>query len=256
MKKLSLLITATLGLALGVNAQDTLKYEAHIVAPAFGDTLSCTDSLQFQYEFINLGTNPATSSWIAGDTLLLVSPNSAKQEGWIIALSNTFAPGDTLRINQKMHQSEINRWINVTTEQTNYVQDGQKVENGEIGLMAYLSVGTNSNYYADQDNSKRYYSKFYYNCDLSTAELAQTSLNVYPNPANSSINFTHNFNKATEATVKVLDLMGRTVLVEQYDVNAGSKNFNIDVTGLANGSYFVELTTAEERGVTKFTVAK
>lgn len=256
MKKTLFLAAAALGLATAANAQRNLDLEWILRVPNNDSgvpSLPCNDSFQVAFTIVNHGPE----SLVVGDTLWYQAPwtDQGRVSGLII--QSTVAAHDTVgTVVRTTHKNETKSLIDPTSGSLVYGNFAN--QQYAYYILGETISGVNGREADLNDTTDFSFAMIEYTCNGSTSvnELAKTTLNVYPNPANSSINFTHNFNKATEATVKVLDLMGRTVIVENYDVNAGSKNFNIDVTGLANGSYFVELTTAEERGVTKFTVSK
>ncbi|HRP89934.1 MAG TPA: T9SS type A sorting domain-containing protein [Edaphocola sp.] len=83
------------------------------------------------------------------------------------------------------------------------------------------------------------------------------ALNVYPNPANTEINFTYNFKQNSVGDLVIKDLTGRTVKVLNYGRQAAGKHtYKVDVSSLANGNYIAEFQTGEAIAVSKFTVNK
>lgn len=101
-----------------------------------------------------------------------------------------------------------------------------------------------------------------WNCTQSIAEMikgaARENITVYPNPSRDEISFDYDFAKAsTAATVRVTDLTGRTLVVKDFGKNSfGKKKFTINVANLPVGSYILEFTTDEKRGISKFNVQK
>lgn len=84
-----------------------------------------------------------------------------------------------------------------------------------------------------------------------------SAVNVYPNPtSNGVVNFAYRFSANEEATIRVMDVTGRTVLTETVKGAAGSQNITLNVANLQAGMYNLEIATATGRGVSKFTVAK
>jgi hypothetical protein len=79
---------------------------------------------------------------------------------------------------------------------------------------------------------------------------------VYPNPSNGLINV--NFTSTTEATasIEVVDMNGRVLQTNQVQTNIGIVEANLDLSGLANGMYFVRLVTAEATSVQRVQIAK
>ena len=65
---------------------------------------------------------------------------------------------------------------------------------------------------------------------------------LYPNPTNGTLNIGLNHHWTGEVYVNVVDLAGRVVLMDRMNVTGGAVN-SIDLTGLSNGRYAVQLTT-------------
>ncbi|HTO14588.1 MAG TPA: T9SS type A sorting domain-containing protein [Edaphocola sp.] len=83
------------------------------------------------------------------------------------------------------------------------------------------------------------------------------SLNVYPNPANSDINFTYNFKQNSVGDLVIKDLTGKTVKIQNYGRQAaGTHTYKVDISSLANGNYILEFQTGETIAVSKFTINK
>jgi hypothetical protein len=71
-------------------------------------------------------------------------------------------------------------------------------------------------------------------------------LNIYPNPASTEINISN----AENSTIQLLDLMGKVVLTK----NIVDNNDVITTAQLANGTYFVRITTENETVTRKIIV--
>ena len=83
------------------------------------------------------------------------------------------------------------------------------------------------------------------------------NINVFPNPTANQLNFAFDFEKSSNAAARVYDIAGRLVVSQDFGKQAaGVQNFTLDVTGLANGNYTLELTTDNNKGVSKFVIAK
>lgn len=70
----------------------------------------------------------------------------------------------------------------------------------------------------------------------------QTPISLYPNPNNGTFTlaFTHSMENVI---VEMVDVNGRTVFAQQYDVNAGDQK-QVDLNGEANGMYLLRVTSA------------
>ena len=79
------------------------------------------------------------------------------------------------------------------------------------------------------------------------------SFNLYPNPNNGEFNIAANLAKTSDITVKVTNLLGKTVAVKTIpSVTTG--NYKIDISREAKGIYFVEISTETEKTVRKINV--
>jgi len=73
-------------------------------------------------------------------------------------------------------------------------------------------------------------------------------LAVFPNPARNYINVSLNSNQAAEVTISIFDQMGRLAKQIGYDVNSGRNAFQIDVSGLHEGLYFIGIIDGKGKG--------
>jgi len=71
-------------------------------------------------------------------------------------------------------------------------------------------------------------------------------IELYPNPAKTSIVITNLYNNES---IKIIDILGNTVICA---INAQSNNLSIDVSKLQNGLYFVILKLNKETQIIKF----
>ncbi len=66
---------------------------------------------------------------------------------------------------------------------------------------------------------------------------------VYPNPATSMVTVPVNMKSAAQVTVKVIDMLGKTVSAENRTaLGAGNANLTLDVSTLTQGIYFCQVT--------------
>ena len=72
--------------------------------------------------------------------------------------------------------------------------------------------------------------------DVATISAAATSVNIYPNPATSTVNISLG-NTDNIAGIDITDLTGRTV--NQIAVSTGVLNYSLDVSGYVKGIYIV-----------------
>ncbi|MEY4478383.1 MAG: hypothetical protein RL276_688 [Bacteroidota bacterium] len=98
-----------------------------------------------------------------------------------------------------------------------------------------------------------------YQCDgsspaLISEELEVAALTVAPNPTAGNVNVTFSARAAGTATVKVMNLLGQSVMVLDRAVEAGVNTINADLN-VANGTYFVEVAVDGVKSVKRVVVA-
>ena len=83
--------------------------------------------------------------------------------------------------------------------------------------------------------------------------LPESVLKVYPSPANQSVNFDLNFEKATNISVAVVDLTGKVLTME--DINGvTTRTLNYDVTGYPSGIYLIRVECKDGTKTKRFVV--
>ncbi len=258
MKKILLLTAASLGLGFAANAQEVNFAVVDIQVPAAYTLVNCTstDTIKPVLRIVNLGPTVVQAT----DTVIVVTPSHASGFGAIINLSGTWAVNDTITFNANgFTAAQIANWgeIDASGTATRKYTATNPIPNDTIGFNFSPTIGSVSKFTLGSNN-RGLYIPVIYNCTTSTDDIAKaTTLNVYPNPANTTINFSYDFVAAQNATVRVYDLMGRTVLTQDFGKQAaGVNNFTIDIATLSNGIYYVEMASGEARGISKFTVSK
>ena len=83
------------------------------------------------------------------------------------------------------------------------------------------------------------------------SSATENNLEVWPNPARSSISLQLRLPEAAQVHVSVLDLLGREVLTWEGTIAGSEETIELDVRALATGSYIVRMHTANHisRGV-------
>ncbi len=118
----------------------------------------------------------------------------------------------------------------------------------------YISPGSVINIYSmnlDGTNSK-----LLTNCNLSGISESNKKINfsLYPNPASNIVVITLSSMNAQAGKLKIVDAMGHVIYEKQVDTNA--KQFEVDVTGIENGVYFVSLDSGNLYMNSKLIIAK
>ena len=79
-------------------------------------------------------------------------------------------------------------------------------------------------------------------------DVESGTLTLYPNPATTSVSVNVT-GMSGNVTLQIVDMNGRTVYSQ-----SGSNEFKIDVSSLAQGAYFVRVTSEQQTAVRKLIV--
>jgi len=83
-------------------------------------------------------------------------------------------------------------------------------------------------------------------------------LNIFPNPVNQELNVAYSLNEPSEVNFEVTDILGAKVehVSTLNKKEAGVNTEKLDVSDLANGTYFLKISTPNGSQMKKFIVAK
>ncbi|MBP7809760.1 MAG: T9SS type A sorting domain-containing protein [Bacteroidia bacterium] len=114
----------------------------------------------------------------------------------------------------------------------------------------YTSAGTfngtlTANYQKMSDSGVKLADNFTFSKTVSTCAGIQSfsgieAVNVYPNPSTGLVNIA---NLPSESTIEVVNMLGQSV----YSAKANQANFTADLSTLSNGSYFVKISSVNEK---------
>lgn len=254
MKKLITSLVALTAFTAATQAQSLrgIKLTIDIVAPEANTALPCNDSFDFVYTVASDASN--TDNILAGDTVWVFTANHRSGVGSRYVIQNNVAPGEVfISDTSKIVTNNMQRWVEVTPSGASIrFTANNPIPNGNIGLPLQTYI-TN----LDIDTSVvtgGLYMPVSYNCATTGInDFTKTQLGIYPNPAKNQI--TLNFDATVaEGSVRVFDVMGRTILTQNVSKNTSA--YTLDISSLNNGSYFVELVSGDVRGINKFVVSK
>lgn len=248
MKKLITSLAALTAFTVASYAQRSTDVSVVLISPTPAQVLNCADSFVTEFMFINSGTGTVLTT----DTLVFQSPrNQTATQASITVPRQDAAPGDTIawfRYNASVSQ------LGILLNETGDAVLTAPFANGNYGF--YVIFDRFLSDLVDDNNTNNIAANLIsINCDGGTSikNLTATTINVYPNPAKNQI--TVNFDAtAAEGTIRVFDVMGRTIMTQKVAKNTSA--YTLDINALNNGSYFVELVAGESRGISKFAVSK
>ncbi len=89
---------------------------------------------------------------------------------------------------------------------------------------------------------------------INDTKFSNVALTVYPNPTSDNIYFNYTLTKAAVVTSRIMDLTGRTLKTVNLGKAApGTQKFEINVNDLPAGTYLLEFTADDKKGISKFT---
>jgi hypothetical protein len=71
----------------------------------------------------------------------------------------------------------------------------------------------------------------------------QLDFQLYPNPTNESVNIALNLSENKDINVQIYSMDGKVVTEKSYQNLSGQQNLNLDIQGLASGTYMVSVNT-------------
>ena len=90
----------------------------------------------------------------------------------------------------------------------------------------------------------------------SIIEENNISVSLYPNPISSNATISVDLLENANATLEIVDVLGKTIMRENYSLNSGNNTIGINVDKMTNGIYFAHLSINGEINTVKITVSK
>lgn len=81
-------------------------------------------------------------------------------------------------------------------------------------------------------------------------------MNVYPNPANESVNVSFNLLNQADVVCTVSDISGKILISKSEKMNIGKNQFELDIHNIQSGLYFLNVQTKNTMNSIKFNVIK
>lgn len=69
-------------------------------------------------------------------------------------------------------------------------------------------------------------------------------ISLYPNPAHHSVALKFFSNSSEELQIKITDITGKTVVMENNMAKVGENNITLSLAGITSGMYFVNISSA------------
>ncbi len=90
--------------------------------------------------------------------------------------------------------------------------------------------------------------------DIKEMENEKISTVLFPNPTDNVANLKLNLSKSEKVQVTIVDLLGKVVYANNYNLSAGEQTIQLNTSKLANGEYFVRILTADKSNNVKLLI--
>lgn len=246
MKKLFTLITL---IVLTINANAQRHCNLVITAASLKDTAFVdTAAVQFSVRIKNMGPDSLKASdsiamfLISWDpyTHSLNSPNT-----FAFITNHPMQVGDSVAILDSPANLNLFKWQNWPADSIH-------------SICLYVTGWNRSadSVAADTATQSEVCGAFRY-LDLHKVAISKDGIKIYPNPAQSELNFNIDLNKSGNLSVQMLDMLGRIVLNQDEGFkNAGSQKISINTSGLSNGIYIYRVMVDAETTTGRFSIIK
>ena len=76
---------------------------------------------------------------------------------------------------------------------------------------------------------------------IENQESFVTDMSIYPNPSSDMVNFKFNIKTAQQINIEISDINGKLIRTESFGRIQGETNQNMNISGIAKGTYFVKI---------------
>lgn len=182
----------------------------------------------------------------AEDFTVILAPDPLSTDALAM---NVFAKDCGTAINWEIASTE-----HISSFEVQRSEDGRK-----FSTIATVAANENMNSYTYADDQATPGKNFYRlrlidhkgKIRLSNTEVAEVICNtqfvVYPNPAENLFTIDFQSLVSAEATLRIVDMLGRTVLEEQVPVQTGRNSKSFDISAWADGAYIVEFVVGQNK---------
>jgi|GEM_PF-1705303 len=251
MKKLFTLI-AFIGLGFAANAQHTSDLTITMTSPAAGSTGTVIDTGNIT--LTGYVTNDGPSATKATDTLynFIMVGGHIISYGSYVLFGNPANFGRVLNVGDTMHMTLVfpmGTFLHNTADTP------------RVMCLGVYAISNAADTIADDftDNSSCADVIFKGTARAAVANVAAQlgSVSLYPNPVKDQANVEVNLTQAASVSVRVMDMVGREVYMQNAGkMDAGKHTFNVNTSNFANGIYMYQVTVGNETKTGKFNVAK
>ena len=175
-----------------------------------------------------------TVTWFDSDTLLVGSVDNTFPDAWV-----------------KGYRVQDQIWLTEVNVSTGTLADARctwgtvgdlMFKNGDSATVAivYASLVNNN---ILSETQYHYLDGPYSFSGIGIEESDITEMRVFPNPASDNVRVAFEMKAATDVTVNVVNTVGQTVMTSSHNAVTGRNVVSLNMSNLANGLYFVEVSS-------------
>lgn len=258
MKKIYLsLILLSAGIT--AQAQRTIRLRLQILNPASQDNMTATSIISPSYIITNLGPDPI----IPGDTLIYQHSGDAVARKHLLTHTVNINHDEQVPLNEIVFGKAD--WVmNFDSIQTLYTTDMKSllskpftankkyawylqvkvVPQKGMGTISTSTVTDTVHIWIDRGPTA-----------IGEVFSGNEMIRTYPNPAANRLSFDYNFTTAEKATVSIMDITGRAVMTKEIESKgSGTQQFDLDISSIRTGNYFLRLTAGEKTMLSRFAI--
>lgn len=268
MKKIYLSLMALLLCVVAAQAQRTIGVQVKVWEPVPGSepNIMATDIVNPRYTITNMGPDTI----VVTDTIKFQDPRHGLKDTLMLYYGVSIQPSQTITLDKVVMGptwpvpfSNINSLYNIdlkdgkvykpgikdSTKYAWYAQVVNIVPKKDSGSIIFNVVGS-------LDTVHVWINKWPLKIGGFATDKSER-LSTYPNPASNQLSFDYTLTGSKNATVHVYDALGRVVLSKEIEnKGAGKQSFNIDISSIQTGNYFLQIVTDEKTALGKFSVQK
>ncbi len=128
-----------------------------------------------------------------------------------------------------------------------------------MGVSSFIFNRSNPIVDTDSSNNSNFIDLTWWNIDANGVSVNEVdfdnNVSVYPNPAKDVMNISVLKAEYAKTKIELVDMMGKAVLSEQMNSNFTKEGYQLNVSGIENGLYFLKVTNGEEVSTTKVTIS-
>ncbi|MFA6152863.1 MAG: T9SS type A sorting domain-containing protein [Chitinophagaceae bacterium] len=273
MKKIYLLLMLLI-VGVTANAQRNLVLTLSVKYPSLDTNLKSGITVRPQYVIKNVSLT-AADSICKTDTIRFRTPANTLTQASGVIFGNTIKPGDSIILNKatvtgatdyELTFAQIETLVKLTADtikaKSTFVPNTQYLWHFIVtsysagpGMPTFGTGGVTTTNTNNMATMRVWHIKTPTGMDEISYE--EPSIKTYPNPAANQLSFEYNFLTNEKATATIMDAAGRTVLVKEFENNnIGNQRFDLDITSVSSGMYFLKLNVGEKSMTTKFNVQK